>query len=148
LLLNAGGPSLSSPYPLLYYPSAARSEDARVLEIKAGDPHIRNIVFTVGRLAERTLPVRVKRADGRPIEGAEIHIAYEYTRCWEELVTTPRYWSTDGTGSVAIHVFGDSRVRVFAEYLARCSAVVEMDTAKLPGALDLVVSSSEVKMAH
>jgi hypothetical protein len=82
------------------------------------------------------------------MEGAEIHIAYEHTGSWEELVTAPRYWNTDGNGAAEIQVFGDSRVRVFAEHFPRYSAAVEMETAKLPGGLDLVVSSSEVKLAH
>jgi hypothetical protein len=148
LLLNPVGPSQDSPYPFLYYPSAASSHEARVFEIKAGDPHIGNINFTVGRLVERTLPVRVKWADGRPMEGAEIHIAYEHTGSWEALVSAPRYWNTDGNGNAEIHVFGDSRVRVFAEHFPRYSAVVEMDTAKLSGGVDLVVSSAELRLGR
>lgn len=100
---------------LLYYPSAVRGEAARVLEIKAGERHIKNIDFMVRELAERTLQVRARWADGRPVDRGEIHIAYEHTGSWENLVTAPLCCSTDGTGNAEIHVFGDSRVRVFAE---------------------------------
>jgi hypothetical protein len=154
LLLNTGGPSLSSPYPLLYYPSAVRSEDARVLEIKAGDAHIKNIDFMVRQLVERTLQVRARWADGRPLDRGEIHIAYEHTGSWKDLITAPRCCSTDGIGAAEIHVFGDSRVRIFAvgfvgeELSPRYSAVVEMETAKLGSGLDLVVSYPEVRLGR
>ena len=115
---------------------------------------IKNIDFMVRQLVERTLQVRARWADGRPLDRGEIHIAYEHTGSWEALVSAPRYWNTDGNGNAEIHVFGDSRVRIFAvgfvgeELSPRYSAVVEMETAKLGSGLDLVVSYPEVRLGR
>lgn len=156
LLLNSFGPHQDSPYATVYYPSALRPEDARILEIKPEDPHIRNLQFVVTRLPERTLHVRTAWPNGQPVGGAWVHVAYEHTREWEDPTSSVQGGITDQKGVSELHLFGDLRVRVFAvEYVEdkmvsspRYSALVELETGKLPPSLDLVVSSSDLRRSR
>ena len=58
-----------------------------------------------------------------------------------------------------IQVFGDFRIRVLAEQFVeteklparsnpRYSPLVELETTKLPPSVDLIISSSDVHLAH
>jgi hypothetical protein len=159
VMVNPFGPHTDSPYAPMYYPSAERAGDARVLEIRPNASHVNNVNFTVGRLPERKLQVRAIWPNGQGVQSASILVAYERTKYWDDLSRPSQSWTTDYKGVAEIQVFGDYRARVFAEKFIddkksgtppwgspRYSAVVELETAKLPQSLDLIVSST--KLAH
>jgi hypothetical protein len=150
LTVNAYGPSADSPFAPAYYPSAARSGDAGVLNI-AGGQHIENIDFVLNPLSERKLRTLVAWPEGKPADEAWVYVAYENTLAYESLPDAPGFQKTDHGGAVDLQLFGDSRIRVFAECVitegaisSRYSAPVELDTRKLPAELNLVVSTSRL----
>jgi len=155
LMVNPWGPSKDSPYAPVYYPSVGSPSAPRIFEIEPQNPHIRNVDLVVHNLPGRTLQVHALSPDSAPVEGAGIRVAYERTRQWEDVATSPQSWITDRTGLAEIRVFGDFRVRVLAEqsvedkktppwYSLRYSGLVELDTSKMPQKLDLIISSSQV----
>jgi hypothetical protein len=152
LTINPYGPSDDSPYAPIYYPSAARRDDAGTLQVVAGQP-IEHLDFVVNALPKRTLEVRATWPGGKPAEGAWVFIAYEDTLAYNSPLDAFDHRIADRDGIADLHVFGDSRIRVFAEAIvddntvrgsARFSAPVELDAAKLPPRLKLVVSASNL----
>jgi hypothetical protein len=151
LTINPYGPSDDFPYAPVYYPSGRRSEDAGVVEITTGQ-RVKKIDFVVSRLSERNLQVRVVRHDGKAAEGAWVYVAYEHTSAYESLRNAVDFRKADHGGVAELHVYGGSRIRVFAEDIVddnkavadspRYSAVVELDTTKLPADLNLVLAAS------
>jgi len=157
VMVNPFGPYKDSPFAPMYYPAAAHLNDARALEIKPEASVINNVDFTVHRLQERKLSVRVAWPNGQAIDDAAVLVAYEDTKYWDDLSRPSQSWSTDKSGVAEIQLFGDYRVRVLAQkFIAeknsppwgspRYSPVVELKTAKLPQSLNLIVSST--KLAH
>jgi hypothetical protein len=148
LMIDPYGPTGDSPYGPQYCPSMARPEDEGVFVIGEGQ-HLADVICAARRLAKRTLQVRVAWPDGRPMDGAQIHVVYEHSASWGLRADEPQ--STDGAGIARIHIFGDSRVRLWARHFhhrgdtstAEYSAAVELEAARLPPTLDLVASSSE-----
>jgi hypothetical protein len=156
LLINPYGPTTDSPYPRLFYPSATRIEDARTLEIGASK-HLRNVDFALRRLTKREMRVRVTWPNGQPADYASVHVAYEHTDEYEAPVTSSYSWVTDGAGVANLSVFGALRIRVQAqkripeeemEAAPRYSAVVELETSKLPPSLDLVILPSPARASR
>jgi hypothetical protein len=158
LMLNSSGPYQESPYAPIYYPSARRPEDARILEITPQAPHVHHVDFIVRPLSKRTLKVRALSPTGQPVAEAPILVAYENTRDWDEVIKSHASY-TDRHGLAEIQVFGDFRIRVLAEQFVeteklparsnpRYSPLVELETTKLPPSVDLIISSSDVHLAH
>jgi hypothetical protein len=155
LRVNPAGPTDDAPFPALYYPSDEHRAEARALEITSDRKRLKNVDFTLRRLAEHTLQVRATWPNGQPIEGAVIHAALEHTSEWEEPATASRFWETDAKGVAQVHLFGNSRVRVLAEKFVddqkstgpspRYSQIIELEPTKPPHNLDLVVPSSSLR---
>jgi len=156
VMVNPFGPYRDSPFAPIYYPAAVSPENARVLEIKPEASRV-NADLIVHRLEERKLSVRVAWPNGQTIDDASVLVAYEHTKYWNDPSRTGQSWNTDRKGVAEIQVFGDYRVRVLAEKFMteknsppwgapRYSPVVELETAKLPRSLNLIVSST--KLAH
>lgn len=157
VMVNPFGPYKDSPFAPIYYPAAGRPEGARILEIKPEASQVHNIDFTVHPLEERRLSVHVGWPNGHTVDDAAVLVAYEHTRYWDDLSTPAQSWTTDKNGVAEVQLFGDYRVRVVAEkFIAekdsppwgspRYSSVVELETAKLPRNLNLIVSSTT--LAH
>jgi hypothetical protein len=153
LTINPYGPSEESPYARVNYSSEKHGEDAGVLKIAEGQ-HVKNIDFALSRLPERTVETRVTWPDGKTADGAWVYVAYEHTAAYQSLNKTVDFGKTDHDGIAHLHVFGDSRIRVFAEDIvddkrsaesARYSAPVELDITKLPARLDLFLSASKLR---
>jgi len=149
LAVNPYGPSEDSPYTRLYYPSATRAQDARLLDIAPGH-HVKNLDFIVSPLPERKLQVRVTWPDGRPVARAWVYIVYEHTNAYVFLNETGDFRVTDHDGLASVPVFGGSRIRVSAEksidnektgaISSRYSPPVQLEADKLPSNVDLVIS--------
>jgi hypothetical protein len=152
VMVNPDGPYTQWPYDIQYYPSALRAEDAQVLQVAEGQ-EIKGVNFTVRRLTERTVQVRVTWPNGSPVAGASLCVAYEHTQEYESLRGAPGYTKTDQNGVGIIHLYGNSRVRLFAEqfvYNAKkawseqdtyYSHPVESEIDKIPDKMDLVLTS-------
>ena len=158
LMVNPWGPYKESPYAKVFYPSAAHPDAARVLKIEPQNQHLQNVDLAVRSLPERTLQVHASSPQGKPIEGASIKVAYENTKYWDDEALSSQVGETDRTGLAEVRLFGDFRVRVFADqsiedlktppwYSHRYSKLVELETSKLPQRLDLIISSSQVALA-
>jgi hypothetical protein len=149
LRINPDGPHEGSPFAPQYYPASTSPEGAHVFEVGEGQ-QIRNVDFVLPRLYERRLRVRVAWPNGRPVDEAILHIAYEHADFYdrghgfEEVV--------DHNGIADATVFSGSHIRMWAEqpdYVgrgspsARYSAGIELETDKLPPVLELVVTSTK-----
>ncbi len=151
--VNPNGPSDASPYAPLYYPSATRPEDARILEIATDGQHLKGVNFVLKRLRRRNLQVRVVWPTGQPVAGADVFLVYEHTVWYKQPYGWPQYWTTDRDGFAEVHVFGDSRVRLWAATNLpgavpdpnRYSAPIELEGAKLPRRLEMVTSFTEAE---
>ena len=97
------------------------------------------------------------QTNGEPVAGAHVEIAYEHTYLFENLAHVSGQWVTDPAGNAIVHVFGDSRIRIWAEWSQPSqdslpkqsySPVVQIEGSKLPTRLDLVLSSSERRLAR
>jgi hypothetical protein len=149
--INPYGPSDDWPYAPVYYPSERQSADAGVLEVAAGQ-HVKIGDFVLNPLPGRKLRARVTWPDGKAAEGAWVYVAYEHTLAYKSLRDAVDFRKADHGGVAELHVFGGSRIRVFAEDVVedsktvvgspRYSAPVEFDTTKLPTDLNLVLSAS------
>jgi hypothetical protein len=147
LRLNPYGPQEAWPYASLYYPSGTLREQAKVLEIKENQHHVRDLNFRVKPLVERTLPIRVEWPNGRPINDGFFCIIYGQGR--EE--THPQCGGTESDGTAKLPLFGDGPIRVFAygyvdkdqQLPARYSKAVELEGFSLPRNLKLVVTSAD-----
>lgn len=114
LLLNPEGPYDDWPFDLQFYPSALRREDATVLQMAEGQ-QIQGADFRVQRLKQRTVRVRVTSPNGKVAADAPVCLAYDHTRDYEPLLAGNCFKKTDQNGIAEIHLYGDSRVRLFAE---------------------------------
>jgi hypothetical protein len=152
VLLNPDGPRDEWPYDIQYYPSVPNARDGRVFVLAEGQ-EIKGIDFRVQRLRERTVQVRVTWPNGNAAAGAHVGVAYEHTKDYESLEGTDTIKDTDQNGLAVIHVYGSSRVRVFAEQFVdnpkkkwwdtRYSRAVESEIAKIPDKIDLVLTSAK-----
>jgi hypothetical protein len=150
VMVNPDGPYDEGPYNVQYYRSALHAEEAQRLELSAGQ-QIRGIDFTVPHLAERMVQVRVTWPNGSGTAGASICVAYEHTKNFGSLSTASRIKDADQNGLGVIHVYGNSRVRLFAAQLVDnekekrtdtyYSRPVEAEASKVPEKLDLVLTS-------
>jgi hypothetical protein len=150
LLVNPNGPYDEWPYDIQYYPSTSDTRDARILEMIDGQ-EIKGIDFRVQRLRERTIQVRVTWPNGNVAAAAHVGIAYEHTKDYESLEGTNTIKDTDKNGFALVHVYGHSRVRVFAEQFVDnakkkwwdtyYSHPVEAEVGKLPDEVHLVLTS-------
>jgi len=152
VMVNPYGPTRGSPYPPIYYPSGIQPKDASVFAMSEGQD-IENLDFSVTRLAERNLPIRVTWPDGRPIKGAWLYAAYDGSLSgdFQSAHAADTGGRTDENGASTISLFGGSRVRVFAQAVVddsatRYSAPSELRGDKLPSHLDLVIDTSESRM--
>jgi hypothetical protein len=150
VMVNPDGPYDEWPYDIKYYPSALYAQDAQVLELGDGQK-INGIDFIVPRLAERTVRVHVASPNGTSATNTHVCLAYEHTKDYELLAGTSCTWNTDRIGEAVIHLYGDSRVRLFAEkYVNEANSLVryhsapfESQAGKMPENIDLVLASSE-----
>jgi len=151
-LLNPSGPLDEWPYDMQFYPSARSAGDARVLDLSEGQ-RMSGIDFRVQRLRARDVQVRVTWPDGNVVAGAHVGVAYEHTKDYGFLEGTNTIKDTDQNGLAVIHVYGGSRVRVFAErsvddpktkwWDMRYSHPVESEIGKMPDKIDLVLNSAK-----
>jgi hypothetical protein len=105
----------------------------------------------VRRLAERTVQVRVTWPNGNAAAATHVGVAYEHTKDYESLAGTNTVKDTDQNGLAVIRLYGDSRVRVFAEQFVDnskekwwdtyYSRPVEAEVGKLPDQIHLVLNS-------
>lgn len=150
VVVNSYGPNDQSPYDLQYYRSTSDARNAEVLQLGPGQ-RIQGIDFIVPRLAERTVQVQVTWPDGRRAPKAHICVAYEHTENFASLTTASWIKDTDQNGFGVIHLYGRSRVRVFAaqdvddEKAKRTdtyySQPVEAAADKVPEDIQLVLTS-------
>lgn len=153
VVVNPYGPSEESPYDVQYYPAGWQSRNARVLEVGPGQ-EIAKIDFAVSQIAGRTIRVHVAWADGKPAEDAWVYVAYPHTEAFDSLTNATDFRRTDHSGNTELLVFGESRIRVFAEATVdngtrrgspRYSTPVELDTTALPTNLNLALSASTLR---
>jgi hypothetical protein len=105
------------------------------------------------------MEVRVTWPDGRLVDGAWVYVAYENTRGFEDLYRAAHASITDKNGRASLSVFGESRIRIYAEeavndlkgppYISsRYSVPAELEADKVPDKLDLVVTEKKLPSAH
>lgn len=150
--INPDGPYDDWPYDIQYYRSTLDAQDVQVLELTAGQ-QIKGIDFTVHRLVERTVRVHVTWPNGNVAAGANICVAYEHTKNFSALSNVSRTKDTDQKGFGVIHVYGNSRVRVFAaQYVddekhkrtdTYYSHPVEAAAGRIPENLELILTSPQ-----
>ncbi|HKV23049.1 MAG TPA: hypothetical protein VJN93_00520 [Candidatus Acidoferrum sp.] len=153
VVANEYGPNDQSPYDVQYYRSTSDARNAQVLQLGPGQ-RIRGIDFALPRLAERTVHVQVTRPDGRGAAGVPICVAYEHTENFARLSTASWIKDTDQSGFGIIHVYGNSRVRVFAaQYVENektkhndlyYSLPIEATADKVPENVQLVLASRQL----
>jgi hypothetical protein len=112
VMVNPDGPDDKHPYDMRYYPAVLRAQDAKVLELAEGQ-EIKGVDFTVQPLTEGTVHVRVTWPNGSPVPGATVYVAYEHTADYDSLIGTANYAVANQSGKVDVHLFGNSRVRLF-----------------------------------
>jgi hypothetical protein len=151
VLVDPYGPEDERPYNIQYYPSAVRPQDAEVFQVGEGQ-EIKGVDFTVARLARRTVQARVTWPNGSPSTGASVCVTYVHTKGYESQDCT-NFANTDKNGIARIHLYGNSRVRLFAQQLVDNdktkwfdtyrSRPVESDASKVADDISLVLSSRE-----
>jgi hypothetical protein len=135
-----------------YYPLASRTQDAQVFQIGEGQ-QIEGVNFTLPRLAERTVQVRVNLQNGKEVPDVPVCVAYEHTRDYGTRACTNFIARTDQNGVATIHLFGNSQVRLFTEQYVNNEKTKQMDTyssntveseaGKIPEKINLVLNSSK-----
>jgi hypothetical protein len=150
IVVDPDGPYDEWPYDIKYYPSALHARDAQILELGAGQ-EIKGIDFTVPRLKERAVQVRVTWPNGSAAAGAHICALYENTERYGALENASGIKDTDQNGLAVIRMYGNSRVRVFAEHSVDnakkertgtyYSHPVESEASKIPDKINLVLTS-------
>lgn len=150
VLVNPDGPYDEWPYDIQYYPAALTVADAQVFDLSKGQ-QVKRVDFKVQALMQRTVQLRVRWPDGKPAAGAHICVAYERTKEYESLESTNGIKDTDQAGGATIHLYGSSRVRVFAEQFVDnpkkkwwdtyYSRRFESEASKMPADVDLVLDS-------
>jgi hypothetical protein len=152
VMVNPDGPYDEWPYDVQYYRSALHAQEAQILELGAGQ-QIKGIDFTVPRLAERMVQVRVTSPNGGGAADASICVAYEHTKNFASPTTASRIKDTDQNGPGVIHLYGNSRVRVFAAQYVENEKTKQTDTYyshpveaaadKVPENIQLVLTSPQ-----
>jgi len=150
VLVNPDGPYDEWPYDIQYYPAALTVADAQVFDLSKGH-QVKRVDFKVQALMQRTVQLRVRWPNGKPAAGAHICVAYERTKEYESLESTNGIKDTDQAGGATIHLYGSSRVRVFAEQFVDnpkkkwwdtyYSRRFESEANKMPADVDLVLDS-------
>ena len=138
------------PAEIQFYPSKSNVEDAEVLELSEGQK-IAGMDFKVPDLAERSVQVRVTTPNGSPVQNASVCIAYEKTGDYEPLQAKHCPRETSQEGVATIRVYGNSRVRVFANQLVYRdkawieyrSQPAESEANKIRAKIDLVLTSQK-----
>jgi hypothetical protein len=149
VLMNRFGPSIQSPYPLMYYPSARRPEDAQVFEVKGAEGN-RHVDFHVVRLQERKLSVRATWPDGRPLVDGSITVVNVQPKAYDDLAgpANSNEFPTNNDGVAEVRVFGDTRVRLQARTynpeeveppFSSVSRPMLLETWRLPPGVNFVV---------
>jgi hypothetical protein len=148
--VNPYGPDDKHPYNMQYYPEVLRAQDAKVFALAEGQ-EIGGIDFTVQPLAERTVQVRVTWPNGSPVPGATVYFAYEHTAEFDSLMGTANCATANQRGEADIHLFGNSRVRLFGRQVVgdpredqsdrHRTPRVEAEVTKLPDKINLVLTS-------
>lgn len=149
VMVNSDGPYDEWPYNIQYYPSALGAEGAQILELAEGQ-QIKGVDFTVPRLTERTVQVRVTWPNRSPVADAPVCVAYEHTKEYASLAGTNCFTRTDQNGEGVIHLYGNSRVRLFAEQFVHnekrkwqdtyYSHPVESEARKMPDKVSLALT--------
>jgi hypothetical protein len=150
VMVDTTGRKYRWPSEVQFYPSKSRVEDAQSFELSEGQ-RITGIDFKVPYLAERTVRVRVTWPNEQPVGDAYICVAYEHTEYYEPLQAKQCFMKTEQNGIAVIHVYGRSRVRVFANELVYKdkawseyrSQPAESEANKIPVKIDLVLSSQK-----
>jgi hypothetical protein len=147
LLINPGGPYDGSPFDIQYYPSTLRPAEARVFPLAEGQ-RITGVDFRAPRLPPRSVEVQVQWPDGRSVAGTYICLAYEHTDYYEKPACMNFVKIADKNGAASIHVYGNSRVRLFAVHDAEnepgkevYSRRVEAAACNMPERIKLVLDS-------
>jgi hypothetical protein len=153
VVANEYGPNDQSRYDVQYYRSTSDARNAQILELGPGQ-RIQGIDFVLPRLTERTVHVQVTWPDGRRAAEAPICVAYEHTENFARLSTASWIKDTDQSGFGVIHVYGRSRVRVFAaQYVDNektkrtdtyYSQPVEAAADKVPENIQLILTSPKL----
>ena len=155
LIANPDGPDDNSPYAGQFFPAVANPQDEGLFAIGEGQ-HIRNLSYSVKRLAPQNLQVRVTWPNGQPVDAASVYVAYEDAHGYEPIAYSRHTSTANRDGRANIHVFGNSRIRVWAMYShwdgtanrSNFSPALEFAADKLPRHLDLVLSSSELSLSR
>ncbi len=150
VMIDTSGREYRWPSEVQFYPLKSRAEDAKVLELSEGQ-RIMGIDFKVPHLTEGTVQVRVTLPNGSAVGGAQICIAYEHTEDYEPLEAKHCSKETAQDGLAVIHVYGNARVRVFAQqslyrdqekaWAEYRSYPVESEANKMPAKISLVLTS-------
>jgi hypothetical protein len=148
LVVNPYGPDQKSPFATTYFPSTPLAQDAHVFELSKGQ-HLDELNFSLQRLVERKIPIRITTTDGHPVKNPWVWIVYKGSVYFPN---NPQQGGgtldIDENGMEEISVFGeDLPVWVFAEDLSNndslISAPVEMAGRNLPKDLHLTLNLSK-----
>jgi hypothetical protein len=113
VVVNPGGPADGWPHDIQYYPGTDRKEQAHVFDVADGE-RVNGIDLRAPLLAKRVLRARVTWADGTPVPGASVCVAYEKTADYDALAGRHCSPDADQNGYVVIRTYGASQVRIFA----------------------------------
>ena len=113
VLVNPDGPYHEWPYDIQYYPAALTVADAQVFDLSKGQ-QVKRVIsrFKPSCSGPCSLSALAQR---QTESGAHICVAYERTKEFGSLEGTNGIKDTDQAGGATIHLYGSSRVRVFAE---------------------------------
>jgi hypothetical protein len=150
VMVDSSGVEYRFPPEIQYYPAKLPAEDAQVFELQQGQ-QIKGIDFKVRHLTQRTVRVRVTSPSGSALRDAFICVAYEHTQYFEPLEAKQCPKATEQDGVAVIHVYGKSRVRVFANqtiynnqsksFDEHHSHPVESEANAMPAKIDLVLDA-------
>jgi hypothetical protein len=114
VVVNPGGPGDEWPHDIQYYPGTDRKEQAHVFDLADGQ-RVSGVDVRAPPLTKRVLRARVIRADGTPVAGASVCVAYDKTDDYEALAGRHCSPDADQDGYVVISTYGESQVRIFAQ---------------------------------
>lgn len=114
VVVNPGGPGDEWPHDIQYYPGTDRRERAHVFDVADGE-RVRGVDVRASRLTKRVLRARVIWADGTPVPGASVCVAYDKTDDYEALAGRHCTPDADENGYVVIRTYGATQVRIFAQ---------------------------------
>jgi len=150
VMIDTSGREYRWPSEVQFYPSKSRVEDGHIFELSEGQ-RISGIDFNVPHLAERAVRVRVTWPNEQAAGDAYVCVAYEHTENYEPLQAKQCFMRTDPNGIAVIHVYGKSRVRVFANNLVHRdnawteyrSQPSESEANKMSANINLVLTSQK-----